>query len=313
MDAPADPGRHRPRSQPRSTRRRSAAGRAASGVRGQAAVRRPAAASSAPARASRASRSSRSCAAVRASAGATPPPSTSSSSGSDLGAQPDPGVGGVVVPRVVPDGQLLRGAGGPGGRPADAEQRAPPRTPSCSRSSTMPATDRGPGPAAQPEQHGLGLVVEGVPERDAGAVRRPPRPQAAYRAVRAAASGPPSAADVDPDDSDRGEAEVAQQAPPSLGGALGRARLQAVVDGHRRRPGTPAPRRLERERPRPARGSPLPRCRRPAPAGRRRAQARAGRRCGPARPRGGTGHRGPAQAGMAGRPMHPLDPLLPER
>ncbi len=31
----------------------------------------------------------------------------------------------------------------------------------------MPASDRVPDPRAKPQQHGLGLVVEGVPEQDA--------------------------------------------------------------------------------------------------------------------------------------------------
>ena len=108
-----------------------------------------------------ASASSRSCAAVRASAAATPPASTSSSSGSTSCRSRTRVNARVGVVRVVPRPPARGRAGGPGGRAAHAEQRPQPRR--------VPAAHPGEraraGPAAQPEQHGLGLVVEGVAEQ----------------------------------------------------------------------------------------------------------------------------------------------------
>ena len=60
-----------------------------------------------------------------------------------------------------------RGAGGRGGRAAQAEQRAQP----AAVARRHPGDRARPGAAAEPEQHRLGLVVEGVAEQDAGVER----------------------------------------------------------------------------------------------------------------------------------------------
>jgi hypothetical protein len=85
--------------------------------------------------------------------------------GQHLGAQPYPGEARVGVVRVVPVGQVPGRAGGAGGLPADPEQRAQPAAVDRAHAGDRPR----PGAAAEPEQHGLGLVVEGVREQD-GAV-----------------------------------------------------------------------------------------------------------------------------------------------
>ena len=87
-----------------------------------------------------------------------------------------------------------------------------------------------PRAAAEAEQHGLGLVVEGVPEQDGRARRR-------SQSERGVAGGPgrglgpagPGRVDLDPDQVHRVEAELVADRghPPRL---LGRSGLQAVVD-----------------------------------------------------------------------------------
>ena len=98
-------------------------------------------------------------------------------------------------------------------RPAAPARRRRPgssarRTPSSGRHQATPSVPAdhaghrpGPGSAAEAEQHGLGLVVQGVAEqRPRGPVprRRRPGPRSGRRGRPP--PGPPSAADVDPDD-----------------------------------------------------------------------------------------------------------------
>ena len=262
-------------------RRRRAASRGAPGVRsaaGSAAGRRGAASAAVGAQArqlgggqpSRASRSSRSSVRRAGQRGGDPAAEHVLQQRQHLGAQPGPGVRGVGVPRVVPHRQPLRRR-----RPAGSVAR---RTPSSGRHQARrrrPGVDHAghrarPRPAAEAEQHGLGLVVEGVPERDPAA----PSCAAAGRArrtgpSRAAASGPPSAADRRPQHDATGSRPSPRSSVGGARGPLGRARLQAVVDGDRagRAPRPAAPRRPP---PRRARGSRRRRCRRRAPAGRAR-------------------------------------------
>ncbi len=111
---------------------------------------------------------------------------------------PHPGVRRVAVVRVVPELDALDLAGGDGVGAGHVEERAHVRG---RRPRRIPASDRPPEPAGQAEQHGLGLVVAGVAEQDGRprrSARRPP-PGTAYRARRAAASGPrPAPSTLDP-------------------------------------------------------------------------------------------------------------------
>ena len=117
--------------------------------------------------------SSRSWSAVRARASATPGPELVLEHRQHPVAHPDAGVGGVVVVRVVPRLEPLDLAGGDGVVAAYAEQRA--REDAEGRPHPL---QRPPARAAgQAEQHGLGLVVEGVAEqhqRGRRGARRPP-------------------------------------------------------------------------------------------------------------------------------------------
>ena len=78
----------------------------------------------------------------------------------------------------------------------------------------MPATERGPEPRPEAEQHGLGLVVEGVAEGDAGALVGGRRPQGRVAGGAGGRLGAAVPADLDPDDGHRVEPEVAQQVAP---------------------------------------------------------------------------------------------------
>ena len=86
--------------------------------------------------------------------------------------KPHPGESGIGVVRVGPGGQAQFGAGGMGEAASQAQQRSEP-----GRIGGTHAGDRaGTGAATQAQQHGLGLVVEGVAEqhrfRAAGGVQR---------------------------------------------------------------------------------------------------------------------------------------------
>jgi hypothetical protein len=145
--------------------------------------------------------------------------------------------------RVLPDRQAGRPCGGPDGGPVQAEEG-----PQVAAAADGHAGQRpGAGAASQAEQHRLGLVVEGVPEKDGrcaeplGGLVKGPVARVARGCLR-----PTGGVDRDGDDLDRVEPEPAQR----LGDGcrpLGRPGLQAVVD--RDRSGRPTgPRRLERQR-----------------------------------------------------------------
>ena len=231
------------RSQPAITRPRTASGRAASPAPSSRRHRRAAGRSSAASR-SRASASARSSARRPGQSGRDARRRLLLSSGSTRCAS-GPGVyagslfcgsshDGIPArrrrPRVVAAGYPSSGR---------RQIRAAART--------IPASDAGPGPAAQAEQHRLGLVVEGVPERDAGAVlggrRRergvPGRPGRGLRAAVAARPGPWTTC--------TGVQAQVPSAQRCRCGPLRRSLLQAVVDGHRP-DGHAGPRRLEGER-----------------------------------------------------------------
>ena len=77
---------------------------------------------------------------------------------------PGPGEADVAVVRVLPGLQAEVGADGGGGRAAQPEQRTTVRIPPGGHPGQRP----GARSAGQPEQDGLGLVVQGVPEQDRG-------------------------------------------------------------------------------------------------------------------------------------------------
>ena len=79
----------------------------------------------------------------------------------DLGAQPDAGEARFGVVRVVPRLDAEFGARGPGGRARHRQQRTAPRR----VVRPHPGEAARAGAAAQPEQDGFGLVVEGVAEQ----------------------------------------------------------------------------------------------------------------------------------------------------
>ena len=90
---------------------------------------------------------------------------------------PDPGEPAVGVVRVRPRAQAERRARRGRDGPAHAEQR-----PGEDAAARRHARQRpGAGPAGEPEQHGLRLVVEGVAEQHRGARRRRRRPSPARR------------------------------------------------------------------------------------------------------------------------------------
>ena len=131
---------------------------------------------------------------------------------------------------------------------------------STSKPRRIPASDRPPRAAGQPEQHGLGLVVEGVPEQhDRGAEALGDLARARRTAPRrAAASGPwPAAVDARPGPRRSRRRRGAAICATTRAGVLGGAVLQPVVDGDPDDPpGRPA--------------APRRRWRRAAPASRRR-------------------------------------------
>ena len=98
---------------------------------------------------------------MRASASATPGPSSASSTGSTRSRTRTRVKAGSSVVRVVPRREPGVEAGLPRGRAADAEER--PRVAAGARGHAGEA--RGARAAGEPEQHGLGLVVERVAEQ----------------------------------------------------------------------------------------------------------------------------------------------------
>ncbi len=173
-----------------------------------------------------------------------PGPSSRLEHGQHLLAHAHARVGGVGVVRVGPRLEAGVGAGLHGGRAPDAEQR--PAVATGRGGHALQAG--GAASAGEAEQHGLGLVVEGVAEQhELGAGSTVVwRSSTAYRAARAAASGPPSVPTSTRDDGHRVEAQL----PRLVGRARGhgiRTVLQAVIDDHRAGPPSGS-RRLERGR-----------------------------------------------------------------
>ncbi len=207
---------------------------------------------------------------------------------------PAPQEAGVAVAGVVDRVQPQGGAVGQGGLPPDAEQG--PGQPA------LPLRHRpqapGGGAGEQPHQHGLGLVVGGVPQGDGagadavGDLGEPPVAGAASLVLKGGARR-----HVDPD---RLEAEPQPARQGGHRGRLGRrSRPQPMVDVDHVEPPAPAGAPAGPGHP-PARSSPVPRCRPPRPS------PPAGGRLGDRRrrrPRGGPGRpRRPARGGQAGRP-----------
>ena len=229
----------RPARRPLTTRRRSAGGRAASAGR-----------PSVTARAASASSSVGVVGDLRRRAGeglGHPAAQHVLGERQQLVPDPDPPEARVVVVRVVPDQAGPARRRRPGSSPAAA-----PGTGATGVRPTHAAQRARAGPAAEGEQHGLGLVVEGVAEQDRARRRRRARRSAPSRA---AASGPPAALTCT-----RTACTAANPSGPGLRPATAsacavRTRLQAVVDGDARARG-PAPRRPP---PRRARGSRRPR------------------------------------------------------
>ena len=155
-----------------------------------------------------------------------------------LVAQPHPLEGRVVVVRVVPrpcrpsasHAAAVVGA-------ADAEQR----TQVAAVAPRMPAIERGPEPAAEAEQHRLGLVVEGVPEQHVRVERVAPATQ------RGVAGGPggglaarPPSPTVDRQRSRPGRTRARSRARRRCAACSAEPVLQAVIDGDQARPRRPA-------------------------------------------------------------------------
>ena len=146
--------------------------------------------------------SSRSWSAVRASASAMPGPSSRSSTGSTERRTRERSEAGVLVVGVRPPLDAVGAAGRLGLRTGQVEQAAARRPPPLLEVTAHPlqrAAARSPG---QPEQHRLGLVVEGVPQQHARGRRSAAAScaRAAYLASRAPASIPGrSGIDRDPD------------------------------------------------------------------------------------------------------------------
>jgi inorganic pyrophosphatase len=134
--------------------------------------------------------------------------------------------GRVGVLRVGPGLESGVGAGLHSGRAADTEQRPP----VLAANGSHPLQTRGPAAAGQPEQHGLGLVVEGVGEEHGGSAelgRSALESRVACRAGRGL--GSPGGRDDDALDEHGGESELAGL----LRGAscdIRRAVLQPVVN-----------------------------------------------------------------------------------
>ena len=124
--------------------------------------------------------SSRSWSAVRASVAATPGPSSSSSSGSTVCRTRTRVNAGSRVVRVLPELDALDLAGGDRVGAGDVEQRPAVAVEAAAHPGERPAARA----AGQAEQHGLGLVVAGVPEQHGG------RAEALGRPARARRSGP---------------------------------------------------------------------------------------------------------------------------
>ena len=242
--------------------------------------------------------SRRSWSAVRARVAATPGPSSSSSSGStrvrtrtrvkrssalwgsDHGSRPSTTAGGLGL-----------GAGDVEQRPAeDLEGRR------------IPASERAPAPRARPSSTVSAWSSRVWPSSTAAAEKwRAISPSTAYLASRAAASGPrPVGGDRDPGAHRLVDAEVGELLHHPRG-LLGRAVLQAVVDG---RADDPQRRRARPRRrwPPPGRASRRRRCRRPGRWRRARGRPAHGVRRGAPRRRRGAGSHGIGLSRGRGRP-----------
>ncbi len=214
------------RSHSRSTLPRSAVGSCAS--RSQSSSPAGCSASSRTARWSSRSASARARSAVRASACATPGPSSASSSGQHPPPHPDAGEPVVGVVRIGPGGRVRvrsRRAGSWQHAPRAADGRNAPAP------ADMPASDRVPGTTGQAQQDGLGLVVERVAEQDPFL----PRSGGLQRGVAGGAGRRLGSASVveHPDRAhDRGDTERVEGS-HHTGGHLRGSGLKSVVDHHR--------------------------------------------------------------------------------
>ena len=155
----------------------------------------------------------------------------------DLVPQPDAGEARIDVVRVVPHRQPEAHARGPRRRAADPEKRAQPR---CVPAAHARERARA-GPAAEAEQHGFGLVVEGVAEQDRAVGLRAGGAQRGLAGVPRGGLDPAGAGDVDGVDARR-DPPLREQRD---GGccAFGRPVLKPVVDDHGQHAVHPADRR----------------------------------------------------------------------
>ena len=164
---------------------------------------------------SNASASSRSCAAVRASAAATPGPEFGLEHGQHPLAHAHAGEPGIGVVRVVPRIEALGRAGGAGRRAAHLQQRAQQGDTRGEFGNGRHALQaRGARPAGETQQHGLGLIVERVPDQHRAGSEIGCRSRQ-RRVARCARGGLRSAvlAHIDADHA-RLEAESPSRAPP---------------------------------------------------------------------------------------------------
>ena len=125
---------------------------------------------------------------------ATPGPSSASSSGIDDVTHPGAQEPLVAVVRVLPPGDALGAAGGLGLRAGQVEQGPLEQRAARLLELAAHALHRArPRPLGQPEQHGLGLVVEGVAQQHPVGAEVLGQPARARRTARAGRRPPPRA------------------------------------------------------------------------------------------------------------------------
>ena len=160
---------------------------------------------------------------MRASDSATPGPSFSSSSGSTSTRVRDRANAGSALLGSCQGSRPSTAADLQGVRPPQAQERAEQPAPG------RPHPGQGPGARAarQAQQHLFGLVIQGVAEQDgAGARSSAAASRAAWRASRAAASGPAPVEATRTARTTTGERDPAQDSLARKGGAMFPHRLQ---------------------------------------------------------------------------------------